>query len=198
MNKKHILTLSIGMILILACSISTGQPSLQPPMEQPTYTAFPTYTPLPTYTVEAPPVVISTQAIQATATVLSSPNPPKFNANLLKPNLAYGGNTKYGSEMLYFEGQAGQLISLVLTGESHYQEFSLRDSDNKGLVGCEVKGIRYCEIDKYKLPYGGLFYVLVDRTLIDNYKKYQSCVNNPPYPDWCYRGGPYSIMLTIQ
>lgn len=198
MNKNRALILSsLAMTLILACSLFAAPQETQAPiLQQPTYTPLPTYTALATYTIVAPPVEVSTQPAGPDAT-LDPSDSVNYNALQIRPNISAFGNTKNNSVMYYFEGQQGQVISLVLVGDPRYQEFSLRNSDNKGIIGCEVKSQTICSITDFKLPYTGIYYVLVDRTFVDNYKQLQSCVNNPPYADWCYRGGPFSLDLII-
>ena len=184
-----------SLILVMACSFSTGTGATPDPIDAnpPQQAVLPTYTPYPTYTPLAPQVEPET----ATATESAS-EPPKFDAILLQPGRTGSGSTKYASVLYYFKGRQGQSVSLVLIGEPRYQEFSLRDADNKGIKGCDVSGQTKCIILNYSLPGSGVFYVLVDRTYIDGYKKYPSCVTHAPYPDWCYRGGDYYLTIEIQ
>jgi len=197
MNKNRVLILSLATAFVLACSLmGKPQTTQQPVSELPTYTPYPTYTPQATYTVPPPQAGGVTQAAGQTATLATS-NSVKYNAIQIQPKISVFGNTKDNNVMYYFEGQQGQIISLVLVGDPRYQEFSLRDSNNNGLIGCDIKSQNICSITDFKLPYTGMYYVLVDRTFVDNYKQLQSCVNNPPYASWCYRGGPFSLDLII-
>jgi hypothetical protein len=198
MNKTRLLVLIVGVSLVLACAVAIGPESpTTVPQGQSTLPPLPTYTPYPTYT-PVPPQNTLVPPPQPTATSGSSSISPKYPATLLEPNDTQSGNTKLADELYYFVGQAGKRVTITVIGDPRYQTFSLRDSDNKGLVGCDITTQTICIIKEYVLPYSGVYYVLVDRTFVDNYRKLQSCVTNPPYADWCYRGGSYTVTLEIR
>jgi serine/threonine-protein kinase len=186
-----LLALIVAVILFMRPDPAEPPPTTPVTIES-TWTAVViTATPLP---VTDTPVALPTETlIPATPTIIL-----EFNATLLEPNRTHNGTTNTTSELLYFIGQEGDRVTIVTTGNPLYQTFSIRNDKNIGLVGCELVSQTSCSITGYKLPYSGVFYVLVDRTFVENYKKLQSCVNNPPYPDWCFRGGPYSITLNIE
>ncbi len=121
-----------------------------------------------------------------------------LTSNVITPGKSADGDTTQNSQLFYFEGTQGQVVSFVLTGAKNYQEFSIRDDKNEGLKGCDVKNNVTCSITDYTLPYTGVYYILVDRTIAQEYKTRQSCVSNPPFPDWCFAGGPYTITFSVK
>ena len=200
MTRTRALLLSIVLIFVLACNISLGAPA-QPPAVQPTNAPPSTYTPLPTYTLQPAPAADTVTPPPPPAAVLPSPTSeilPKFASELIRSGRAAYGDTTNASDMWYFTAQAGQIFNATLSTDKMYQFFSLRDDTNDGLVGCDVFGNKTCSISNYKLPYTGLYYILVDRTEDERFKKAVSCTSNPPHPSWCYRGGPYGLTITIQ
>jgi hypothetical protein len=100
--------------------------------------------------------------------------------------------------MWYFAADAGQIISMTLVGEPYYQSFSLRDDTNKGLIGCKRISNTVCFFENYTLPYTGLYYILVDRTMNERFVKEVACTTEFPFPSWCYRGGPYALDFKLQ
>ena len=199
MNKNIVLVLTSATVFILACSIVFTPPVTEPPAAAlSTYTPLATYTPLPTYT--AVPITVTVQ-VAPTATIKVSPTAnisPKFPSELIKPNIMTYGDTTLANDMWYFIAQAGQNFYATSSGENFPQSYSLRDETNNGLIGCDPGGGKTCIIANYKLPYSGLYYILVDRNLDERYKKSATCTSNPPFPNWCYRGGKYTITITVQ
>lgn len=198
--SKHIpLVLALAMAFVLACSVFTSPPVTEVPVAVlSTFTPLATYTPLPTYTavpVEATVYVAPTATIKASPTANIS---PKFPSELIKPNIMTYGDTTLANDMWYFIAQAGQNFYATSSGENYHQSYSLRDDTNDGLIGCDLGGGKTCVIANFKLPYSGLYYILVDRTLEERYKKSATCTSNPPFPNWCFRGGKYTITITIQ
>ncbi|MEW5941245.1 MAG: protein kinase [Chloroflexota bacterium] len=124
---------------------------------------------------------------------------PDFDAILIEPGQLFQGTTTSAAQMLAFYGQEDQTVKLVLTGANNYQTFSIRNPENKGLIGCKIESQVICAIRDYKLPYTGIFYVLVDRTPDPRYENNSYCKNKGALaPPWCFQSGPYSIELTFE
>lgn len=199
MNKNRMLVLIAGIILVLACSVATGaQPPAQPTQAPlPTFTPYPTYTPYPTQVIEVAPT-----ATQVPPTVEAPTQPAGIpsDVDLVKPDESYNGTTLNASQKWYFNGKEGQRVSIMVVGINHYQTFSIRDTENDGLIGCTIETQSNCAIRDYKLPYTGVYYILVDRTDSPQYYKYcwKRWQGSTQAPVWCYVGGPYSLQLTIQ
>lgn len=196
MKKNIPLALSTALIFILACSFSSG-PVTQPVVEAATYTPLPTYTPEPTYTAAALPT--ETPVPTETPPPTAIPDTVK-GSKPIQANDSYNGTTQNASEIFYFNGREGQLVTIVVTGLNHYQTFSIRNDKNKGLLGNNIETQTTSAIRSYKLPYTGLYYILVDRTDSPQYGKYcQDRWNGSSQsPVWCYVGGPYALLLTIE
>jgi hypothetical protein len=199
MKASRLLILTVSLIFVLACSVSMGaEPTpVPPPPVNPPQAVLPTYTPYPTYTVVAPS---PPPAILPSATVPPTSSAPRLTQEFLTPGKGVDGTTYSAAKMYTFDGQAGQTVEIILVGVNNYQTFSIRDEKNEGLIGCNIDTQTTCAIRNFKLPYTGIYYVLVDRTDSPEYAKY--CENkwhgSSQAPVWCYIGGPYSITLNFQ
>ncbi|MEW5941244.1 MAG: hypothetical protein AB1750_16395 [Chloroflexota bacterium] len=205
MSKNRLFILTMGIGLVLACTLTVGAPTAVPtavPQSLDTQTPLPTYTPYPTYTAQAETTVIveveATRVEVVTATLPPTPERPPLSDKLVRPNETYNGTTLNAAEMLYFNGRQGQYATIILTGVSHYQTFTIRDEDNDGLVGCKIDSQVACSIERFQLPYTGFYYILVDRTRDPRYENNSYCKNKGALaPPWCFISGPYSLVLTL-
>ena len=195
MNKNRIFMLiAVLAILLQACSGTAGQSVTPvPPTLPPTIMIVPSDTPLPTYTPEP----TATATIQPTETPTEAPFPtPQFSAILLQPGETKSSSNITADAFFYFEGHQGDTIDVSVLGELGYY-FSLRDDTNKGLTGCEQRSQKNCVLSGYQLPYTGIYYILVERPLADQYKHYFYCLEPLP-PSRCFNGGTFTITLTTK
>jgi hypothetical protein len=127
---------------------------------------------------------------------------PRLTQDFLLPNKNTPGDTTNAAQIFTFDGQEGQIVEIVLVGVENYQTFSIRDDQDKGLLGCNIETQVTCALRNFKLPYTGIYYVRVDRTDTNSAPDIKQCEERFPSggnkPRWCYMGGPYTITLSFQ